>query len=392
MGSAVGGEEEEQLNGSSGTKDSNQANEINHAEEEAKADRGLGRSVCGGCDRPERICLCSALPADRPLDSRSRVVLFIHPKEVQRKLGTAPLLKLCLRNLIIYEAERFPEPEEDAALHQALCEGGRECVLVCPGPNAEELVAPQVSEEGVVTSDAELGPPKTLIFVDGRWPQAKAMVNRSTWLRESLRRVVLVPTEQSGYRFRKQPEQGCLSTLEAVAEALLALEGARGPALKTALVTPFERMVDLQCSFIPEAGDKNARLAAEPPGADGQGSRCRFDLATMRQRGILPPANEDWQRGPGPRPVAVHCICRWSELGGVAGREIVVVEIVKGPLNEAKRRAADLSRGRAHGRRCWVVRPEKVPEGSLCEASEALVLPPPSHGGSEPVAADAVAA
>ena len=190
--------------------------------------RRCGRpGFCQGCLRPQKTCICAALPPGAPLETRSRVVLLIHPKEAVRALGTAPLLQLCLQDLVLREGYRFPEPEEDPELHALLEEGGRQCVLVCPGPDAEELHAPA----DPAAAGYPDGPPRTLIFVDGTWPQAKGMCNKSPWLM-SIPRVVLCSTGESGYEFRKQPAQGCLSTLEAVAEALLALEGPRGPTLK----------------------------------------------------------------------------------------------------------------------------------------------------------------
>lgn len=196
-------------------------------------------------------------------------MLLVHPKEVIRKLGTAPLLRLCLGNLIIKEAEAFPAPDEDPGLHSELHEGGRRCMLVCPGPDAEELSA----EHNGPPRSTSVGRGLTLIFIDGRWKQAKAMVNRSIWLR-GLPRVVLRPSSQSGYTFRRQPVEGCLSTLEAVAEALAVLEGLRGALLKKSLIAPFSRMVQLQCAFIPG-------LAGTAPGpyeaAPGPGERSAID-------------------------------------------------------------------------------------------------------------------
>jgi len=304
------------------------------------------------------------------------VVLFIHPKEVRRALGTAPLLKLCLHNLVVYENDRFPEPKEDPELHRALCDGGYQPVLVCPGPKAEELRPPTLAtaEGEAVLELVPVEPPRTLIFVDGRWPQAKAMVNRSEWLK-GIPRVVLVPTEQSGYKFRKQPEQGCLSTLEAVGEALLALEGSRGPSLKAALLAPFHRMVDLQCDFIPEAGDKNARLVgpAGRPRGEGDDDRLYFDLAAARRHpSLAQPSMEAHGPNPSQRP-ALHCIARWGEKH-LAGRAVVVVEIIRAPLEDVKRRARQLSEGKVHGQRCWVTNPEKVLHGSPCEAPQGVPL------------------
>lgn len=333
------------------------------------------------------------------MDTRSLIVLLIHPKEVQRSLGTAPLLQLCLRNMILKVGEKFPEPDEDPEFHEQLHAGGRRCFLVCPGPGAEELRPPALQPTAPTTpgcmeacwsmlrrrpgaagaSSGSTDPPRTLIFIDGRWKQAKTMVNRSIWLREQTPRVVLCPAEQSGYMFRKQPAEGCLSTLEAVAEALLALEGQRGPTLKAALLAPFRRMVEVQCGFIPEVLDKNERLAevgqrrqkkradaAEEEEADEAASRTLRPYSVEVAYQVAEPASAD----PRSQEHGVFCILRWGERG-VVGREVVVVKIARMCPEAAKRLAAQMSCGKTRGHRFWVLPPEKVPAGALYEVSAA---------------------
>lgn len=325
----------------------------------------VSRPWCQHCRRPSRICLCAALPSDGLLETRTRIMLLVHPKEVQRPLGTAPLLRLCLQHLVVSVGDRFPEPEDDPELHASLHEGGHRCMLVCPGNNAEEMRPPPVGEEAAAEEALFSRPPATLIFIDGRWPQAKSMVNRSTWLQQ-IPRVVLCPTSHSGYVFRKQPKEGCLSTLEAVAEALLALEGRRGPALKEALLAPFHEMVQLQCPFIPNMKDKNVRLE------DHELGLRPFDVEEVLEELAQ-------QQNPS---LEVNCIVRWGDRTTVDGRrEVIVMEVVKstkvpGPHQaptgcaEAKRRALELSVGRSRGRRCWVLPLGKVPPCSRMEIQD----------------------
>ena len=199
---------------------------------------------CPNCLRPQRVCLCEALP--EVVETDTQVVLFTHPKELKRSLCTGPLLELCLKKIIKFVGKDFPDPEDDPALHEQLCQGGRPCFLLYPGPEASA-----VAEIASKT-------PVTLIVIDARWRQAQIMLNRSTWL-QALPRLSL-PHKESGYIWRQQPASGCVSTLEAISEALNFLEGNDGARIKSLLLRPFEKMVQLQCQFTPNAKDKNANL------------------------------------------------------------------------------------------------------------------------------------
>lgn len=318
-------------------------------EEAAASDSSPGaRPWCARCCRCQTVCICDAMPEGAPLDTRTRIALLVHPREAKSsKNGTLPLLRACLRNLVVHVGDACPSPTDDPGLHQRLTAGGHRCVLVSPGPDAEEL-------RHAATPEAEAGPPQTLIFIDSRWSHAKSLVNRSPWLLQ-LPRAVLRPTEQSGYRFRQQPAQGCLSTLECVAEALLVLEGERGPALKEGLMAPFRRMVDLVCGCRPALADQNAHLAP--------------DL-----RPELPLFDAKVHAAPAPPPAAgerVMCLMTWGDRS-VAGRDPVVVKVHIGHPQDREQWleiSKRLGAGRPRGQRFWWVQLAKVPLGARYQAA-----------------------
>eukprot|EP00747_Dinoflagellata_sp_TGD_P033062 gnl/TRDRNA2_/TRDRNA2_136375_c0_seq1.p1 gnl/TRDRNA2_/TRDRNA2_136375_c0~~gnl/TRDRNA2_/TRDRNA2_136375_c0_seq1.p1 ORF type:complete len:370 (+),score=71.11 gnl/TRDRNA2_/TRDRNA2_136375_c0_seq1:97-1110(+) len=319
--------------------------ELVEARDSDNSDDGVFRPWCHKCLRAKSVCLCKSLPPDGPLDTKSRIAVLLHPKEQQRSLGTAPLLRLCLKNLVVAVHEKMPTPEEDPSLHDSLTTGGYRCMLVCPGPDAEVLELPEDGKE--VCTDRPL---TTLIFVDGTWPKAKAMVFQSPWLQQ-LPRVVLRPTARSGYFFRKQPESFCLSTLEAVAEALLVLEGTRGPAVKAALIAPFQMMVEHQVRFLEGQQDKNPEVERE------QMPLFQADLAL---RG-LPPVSCNTEAAEGQQ---VYCIARWGERS-VDSRDYIVIKTLRCTEAEVKIEAKIASAGRSRGRRCWTLPIEKVPAGAF---------------------------
>jgi hypothetical protein len=62
-----------------------------------------------------------------------------------------------------------------------------------------------------------------IIILDGTWSQAKALWWRNAWLLKT-RRAVLQPSRKSLYQeLRREPRRECLSTIESIAESLLAL-------------------------------------------------------------------------------------------------------------------------------------------------------------------------
>jgi len=113
-------------------------------------------------------------------------------------------------------------------------------------------------------------------------------------------------------------------------------------------------MVGLQCGFIPDFRDKNAELAAAPA------PTRLFDAEVVLEE-LFP-----GRTGEGRDAESIQVIVRWGEKT-VDGREIVVVEVMNCHVDVAKRRARELSEGRVHGRRFWVLPLGRVPAGARYE-------------------------
>ncbi len=186
------------------------------------------RERCRRCLRHLDLCLCAHLA---PAPSRTRVVILQHPREARLAICTAWLARLALEN-----AELHQGVELDALPRvQAVCaEPG--AALLYPGPGS----APAASRAG--------SPPSFLVVVDGTWHQADRMVGRSRLL-SALPRLSVVPDGGEGYGdLRREPEAHCLSTLEAIALALGALE--RDPRRFEPMRRAFRRVVahQLECA------------------------------------------------------------------------------------------------------------------------------------------------
>lgn len=182
------------------------------------------RELCRRCLRPAGFCLCEALP---PIPSRTRVVILQHPREARLAICTARLTRLALPNSELHRGVRFAA---DARIAEVAAHPG--AALLFPG-------------EGAVPAAARADdPPSLLVAVDGTWHQASKILQLNPAL-ASLPRLSVLPDRPGGYRdLRREPEPHCLSTLEAVALALGALE--RDPARFEPMRAAFDRMVEQQ--------------------------------------------------------------------------------------------------------------------------------------------------
>ena len=81
-----------------------------------------------------------------------------------------------------------------------------------------------------------------IVLLDGTWSQAKALWWRNAWMLKC-RRLVLQPPHLSLYgNLRKEPRRESVSTIEAAAYTLAALEN--DPALVEKILPPFRLLLD----------------------------------------------------------------------------------------------------------------------------------------------------
>jgi hypothetical protein len=180
------------------------------------------RVTCRRCLRPSDFCVCADL---RPVPSRTRVVLVQHPREARLAICSAWLTRLALENAELHRAVRL---DDHPRLREIVAAPGT--ALLYPGPAA-------------VSADAAPAP-ATLVVVDGTWPQSERMLRDNPFL-AALPRIALAGGHSSGYGgLRREPGPDRLSTIEAVALALGAIE--RDPARFEPMVAAFRRAVTLQ--------------------------------------------------------------------------------------------------------------------------------------------------
>ena len=190
------------------------------------------------------------------VDNKVAVLILQHPQEQDRVLGTARLLAGTLANATLTvglswrnlahalkrPAQAKADPKEEVKIDPK--EWGVLYLGSTRAPTATKDKGPLVAvdRKGEVLADqsAARAGLKGLVVLDGNWSQAKALWWRNAWLTR-LRRFVLVPDGPSLYgNLRKEARPDAVSTLEAVALALSALEGS---AVRERLLAPFREMI-----------------------------------------------------------------------------------------------------------------------------------------------------
>lgn len=175
------------------------------------------------------------------VDNKISVLILQHPQEQDRVLGTAGLIAATLGNAKVVVglswrnlAHALKEPA-DARDWGVLYLGSTHAKGKGP------LVAVDRKGEPLADQGAALAGIKGLVALDGNWAQAKALWWRNAWLTR-LRRFVVVPDGPSLYGdLRREARADAVSTLEAVALALQALEG--DAALREAMLAPFRELL-----------------------------------------------------------------------------------------------------------------------------------------------------
>lgn len=159
-------------------------------------------------------------------------MILQHPRERDVPINTARLAELQLDG-----AERYVGIELDRlpTLRARLSDPNQPAILLYPGPNARDLAVE--SPPG----------PVTLCVLDGTWWQAKKLFQQNPKLAR-LPRYRLAPERPSRYRIRREPAQHCVSTIEAIAQALDLLEPGGFDA--EVLLKPFDAMVEHQLRYM----------------------------------------------------------------------------------------------------------------------------------------------
>jgi len=174
------------------------------------------------------------------------VVILQHPREARLAICSAQMTRLSLVNAELHRGVRFDTSTRVREVAEA-----PGTALLFPGEGAREA------------GEAASAPPGHLLVVDGTWLQAERMLRDNPFL-GALPRIAVRPDLPSGYgELRREPGPENLPTIEAVAQALGALE--RDPARFEPMRARFRELVarQLACARGPR---RNPRHRGEAGG------------------------------------------------------------------------------------------------------------------------------
>jgi len=190
----------------------------------AVGQRSKSAKRCARCRLHEADCLCAHIS---PIETRARLALVMHHRELDKTTATGPLALACLPNSELHVHGALGAPLDLRPLH----EQGRRVLVMFPSEHARPLDAELLAEDPR---------PVTLVVPDGTWRQASRAARRVPGL-EQAERVTLPAGPPSRWGVRREPRDDGLSTFEAIARAFGVLES---EPVQRELEALFERLVD----------------------------------------------------------------------------------------------------------------------------------------------------
>jgi DTW domain-containing protein YfiP len=180
-----------------------------------------------------------------PIESRVSLLILQHPQEQDRALGTARLTALHFKHAVLKIGLSWPSLSK--ALGRPVADPSRWALLYLGSAKVADLETDcdivAVNRKGEIEPNQRgvLGSIEGVVLLDGTWSQAKALWWRNPWMLKC-QRVILGPRQPSRYgALRREPRRDGLSTIEAAAMLIAALE--KRPEIEATLNASFEQML-----------------------------------------------------------------------------------------------------------------------------------------------------
>lgn len=189
----------------------------------------MTRHYCPTCRYPLNACLCAHV---QPIYPQTQLLILQHPSEVEHKKNSVRVLSLVIPDTQVYVGET---QGDFAVLRKYLATCNKPIYLVYP------------SEQSVSVETQSIPADCVLLLIDGTWRKAFKILQLNPWLTQ-YPAVHLAEGYESRYKIRKSSRSDSLSTLEASAYMLIALD----TELEIQpLIEVFEVMVDLRIKAMP---------------------------------------------------------------------------------------------------------------------------------------------
>lgn len=183
--------------------------------------RNLPPLACRKCWKSPPLCFCGEIS---PVETRTKLLILQHPKEVRSPLGTARLLSLSLNQCTHRVGLSWRSLAHAVGNSFGTVDSSEWAVLFVGNQKASKAARPGLMIQGKYGALVSLKKIRGLVILDGNWKQAKSLWWRNSWLLK-LNRALLTPRSLSEYgKVRRQPRQNCVCSLEAASESFYFLQ------------------------------------------------------------------------------------------------------------------------------------------------------------------------
>jgi DTW domain-containing protein YfiP len=164
----------------------------------------------------------------------------MHPKEFRKtKNGTGHFTNLSLKNCEIIVGIDFSNHTKVNAI---INDNNNNCFVLYPSQNSINLNKNSIGSKEKTS---------VLFLIDSTWPCSRAILTASPNI-NGLKKVSFTHTKSSGFTFKEQPQEYCLSTMESTLCVLELLNHHSVETIDTQrlkqFLKPFEKMVEYQLS------------------------------------------------------------------------------------------------------------------------------------------------
>jgi DTW domain-containing protein YfiP len=181
----------------------------------------VSSDYCSRCGKRAALCVCSEIVS---CPTKTKVVILQHPQEPREDLSTAKIVAAALPNALLRVGLSWPNLNAAAQGQEQNRRWGVLYLGTIKNSAAHLQTKQEVSILAPKGSSSFEGSLDGIVALDGNWRQAKALWWRNAWLLK-MNRILLAPQEPSLYgKLRREPRPEGLSTLEAIAITLAALE------------------------------------------------------------------------------------------------------------------------------------------------------------------------